>query len=150
MVNVEQIYSDSEPGKISYVVIAARHKGGWLFVRHRRRGGYELPAGHPEPGEDTVAAAARELTEETGACGFVMVPLTYYSVDSSAGIRYGRLFYAEVDELGAIGDTSEIESVKIFRRLPRVLSLPEVMTFLFNVARKEVESLQTVRAVGSR
>ena len=140
MVNVEQIFSDREPGKISYVVIAARHKGGWLFVRHRRRGGYELPAGHPEPGEDTVAAAVRELTEETGACGFVMAPVTYYSVDSGTGIRYGRLFYAEVDELGDIIDTSEIESVKIFRRLPRRLSLPEVMTFLFKVAQQEVES----------
>ena len=140
MVNVEQIFSDREPGKISYVVIAARHKGGWLFVRHRRRGGYELPAGHPEPGEDTVAAAVRELTEETGAYGFVMAPVTYYSVDSGTGIRYGRLFYAEVDELGDIIDTSEIESVKIFRRLPRRLSLPEVMTFLFKVAQQEVES----------
>ncbi|MCA1742091.1 MAG: NUDIX domain-containing protein [Bacteroidales bacterium] len=136
MVKVEQITTDMEPGKITYVVIAARHKGGWLFVRHRRRGGYELPAGHPEPGEDTIDAAVRELMEETGACGFVIQPVTYYSVDSSAGIRYGRLFYAEVDELGAISDTSEIESVKIFRRLPQDLSLPEVMTFLFRVARQ--------------
>jgi 8-oxo-dGTP diphosphatase len=134
MVNVEQIFSDSEPGKISYVVIAARHRGGWLFVRHRRRGGYELPAGHPEPGEDTVDAAVRELTEETGACGFVMEPVTYYSVDSGTGRQYGRLFYAEVDKLGDVSDTSEIEAVKIFRRLPRGLSLPEVMTFLWGRA----------------
>ncbi|MBE0679753.1 MAG: NUDIX domain-containing protein [Bacteroidales bacterium] len=134
MVNVEQIFTDSEPGKISYVVIAARHRGGWLFVRHRRRGGYELPAGHPEPGEDTVDAAVRELTEETGACGFVMEPVTYYSVDSGTGRQYGRLFYAEVDKLGDVSDTSEIEAVKIFRRLPRGLSLPEVMTFLWGRA----------------
>lgn len=136
MVNVEQITTDREPGKISYVVIAARHKGGWLFVRHRRRGGYELPAGHPEPGEDTVDAAVRELMEETGACGFVMEPVTYYSVDSGTGRQYGRLFYAEVDKLGDVSDTSEIEAVKIFRRLPRRLSLPEVMTFLFKVAQQ--------------
>jgi 8-oxo-dGTP diphosphatase len=136
MVNVEQIFTDREPGKILYVVIAARHKDGWLFVRHRRRGGYELPAGHPEPGEDTVDAAVRELTEETGARGFVMEPVTYYSVDSGTGRQYGRLFYAEVDELGVFSDTSEIEAVKIFRRLPRRLSLPEVMTFLFRVAQQ--------------
>ncbi len=136
MVNVEQIFTDREPGKISYVVIAARHKGGWIFVRHRRRGGYELPAGHPEPGEDTIDAAVRELTEETGACGFIMEPVTYYSVDSGTGRQYGRLFYAEVDKLGAFSDMSEIESVKIFRQLPRELSLPEVMTFLFKVAKQ--------------
>lgn len=133
---VEQIFTDSEPGMVSYVVIAARHRGGWLFVRHRRRGGYELPAGHPEPGEGTVEAAVRELTEETGTAGFVMEPVTYYAVDSDAGRQYGRLFYAEVDELGEISDTNEIEAVRVFRRLPHGLSLPEVMTFLFRVAAK--------------
>ncbi len=143
MVNIEQIFTGSEPGKISYVVIAARHKGGWLFVRHRRRGGFELPAGHPEPGEDTVDAAVRELTEETGACGFVMKPVTYYSVDSGTGRQYGRLFYAEVDRLGDVSDTSEIEAVKIFRQLPRGLSLPEVMTFLFRVAQKHIKSVHS-------
>lgn len=136
MVTVEQIFDDREPGKVSYVVIAARHKGGWLFVKHRRRGGYELPAGHPEPGETAVEAAVRELTEETGACGFVMEPVTYYSVDSGRGRQFGRLFYAEVEQFGDIGDTAEIEAVKIFRRLPGKLSLPEVMTFLY---RKAVE-----------
>lgn len=138
MVTVELISPDIEPGIISYVVVAARYKGGWLFVRHRRRGGYELPAGHPEPGEGTVEAAVRELTEETGAIGFVMEPVTYYAVDTGTGRQYGRLFYAEVDEMGDISDTSEIEAVKVFRRLPRRLSLPEVMTVLFKVAQQQI------------
>ncbi|MDZ7634693.1 MAG: NUDIX domain-containing protein [Bacteroidales bacterium] len=122
--------------KVSYVVVAARYNGGWLFVRHRRRGGYELPAGHPDAGEDTVEAAVRELREETGAIGFLMEPVAYYSVDSGAGKQYGRLFYAEVKTLGEISDTAEIEGVKVYRRLPRNLSLPEVMTFLFRVAKR--------------
>jgi len=136
MVTVELIFPDKEPLKISYVVIAARHNGGWLFVRHRRRGGYELPAGHPDAGEDTVEAAVRELTEETGAIGFVMEPVTYYSVDSGTGKQYGRLFFAEVETLGEISDTAEIAGVRVFRRLPRKLSLPEVMTFLYRRARE--------------
>jgi 8-oxo-dGTP diphosphatase len=137
MVRVELVSTAVDPLKVTYVVIAARHNGGWLFVRHRRRGGYELPAGHPEPGEDTVEAAARELTEETGALDFVMEPVTYYSVESDSGKQYGRLFIAEIETLGAIIDTAEIEGVKVFRRLPGDLSLPEVMTVLFRAAQQQ-------------
>ena len=136
MVTVVLISPEKEPLKVSYVVIAARYNGGWLFVKHRRRGGYELPAGHPDAGEDAVEAAVRELTEETGAIGFAMEPVTCYSVDSGTGKQNGRLFYAEVETLGDIIDTAEIEGVRVFRRLPRNLSLPEVMTFLFRVARQ--------------
>jgi 8-oxo-dGTP diphosphatase len=136
MVTVSMLSPGREPLQLSYVVIAARHNGGWLFVRHRRRGGYEMPAGHPGEGEGSVEAAVRELTEETGAVGFVMEPVTYYSVDSGTSKQYGRLFYAEVETLAEISDTDEIEGVKVFRRLPRKLSLPEVMTFLFRIARQ--------------
>ena len=126
------------PSVLSYVVIAARFGDGWLFVRHRRRGGYELPAGHPDPGENSVRAAARELSEETGAIDFVMEPLSYYYVETGEGKQYGRLFLAEVEKLGDISDTAEIEGVRVFRRLPRRLSLPEVMTFLFTTARDHI------------
>ena len=71
MVTVELIPEGIRPLNISYVVIAARYKGGWLFVKHRRRGGWEMPAGHPGPGENTVEAAVRELMEETGAARFL-------------------------------------------------------------------------------
>jgi len=138
MVKVELVTAEVDPLMVSYVVIAARHDGGWLFVRHRRRGGYELPAGHPDPGEDTIEAAVRELTEETGASDFVMEPVTYYSVDGGSGKQYGRLFFAEVETLGIISDTAEIEGVKVFRRLPGELSLPEVMTVLFKAAQQLV------------
>lgn len=142
MVTVEVIKESSVPLHLSYVVIAARHKGGWLFVKHRRRGGWEMAAGHPEPDEGTVEAAVRELAEETGALDFVMVPVTYYSVDAGQGRQYGRLFLAEVETLGELTDKAEIEEVKVFHRLPRNLSLPEVMTFLYSVARQYAKSLK--------
>ncbi len=138
MVLIELIPGSIEPSKASYVVIAARHNGGWLFVKHRIRGGYELPAGHPEEGEDTVEAAVRELIEETGAIDFTMEPVTWYSVDAGRGKLYGRLFYAEVDRLGNIGDTDEIEGIRVFKRIPRNLSLPEVMTFLYRRAKEYI------------
>ena len=138
MVRVGLIPRGEVPSVLSYVVIAARFGDGWLFVRHRRRGGYELPAGHPDPGENSVRAAARELSEETGAIDFVMEPLSYYYVETGEGKQYGRLFLAEVEKLGDISDTAEIEGVRVFRRLPRRLSLPEVMTFLFTTARDHI------------
>lgn len=140
MITVGLLSDGIEPQKVTYVVVAARHRGGWLFVRHRRRGGYELPAGHPDDREDSLAAAVRELTEETGAREFIMEPVSYYYVDSGSGREYGRLFYAEVQSMGEIGDNDEIEGVRIFRRIPQELSLPEVMSFLFRVASQHAGS----------
>lgn len=142
MVRVGLIKPGVVPDVLSYVVIATRFGGGWLFVRHRRRGGYELPAGHPEPGEDSVRAAARELAEETGAIDFVMEPLSYYFVETQEGTQFGRLFLAEVETFGEIKDSAEIEGVKVFRRLPRRMSLPEVMIFLYRKARAHVRYIQ--------
>jgi len=136
MITVELISGGNNSLKVTYVVIAARYREGWLFVRHRRRGGYELPAGHPDDGEESLAAAVRELTEETGARDLIMEPVSYYSVDSGSGRQCGRLFYAEVQSLGEIVDTDEVAGVRVFRRMPRKLSLPEVMSFLFRVARQ--------------
>jgi len=141
MITVELISGGSEPLKVTYVVVAARYRDGWLFVRHRRRGGYELPAGHPDDGEESLVAAVRELAEETGARDYIMEPVSYYSVDSGSGKQYGRLFYAEIETLGELTDNDEIEGVKIFRRIPRKLSLPEVMSFLFRVARHHAGSV---------
>jgi 8-oxo-dGTP diphosphatase len=141
MVTVELIDKGFVPHHLSYVVIAACHGGGWLFVRHRRRGGWEMAAGHPEVGEGSVEAAVRELTEETGALDFVMEPVTYYVVDAGQGKQYGRLFFAEVETMGEVTDTAEIEGVRIFRQLPRNISLPEVMSFLYRVARRHVKGL---------
>ena len=136
MVTVEIIPGNIIPARLSYVVIAARHDGGWLFVKHRRRGGWEMAAGHPDEGEGSVEAAARELTEETGALDFVMEPVAYYFVDAGKGKQYGRLFLADVQTLGELTDTDEIEGVRVFRRRPRSMSLPEVMSFLYTVAKQ--------------
>lgn len=136
MITVELIPGGSVPARLSYVVIAARYEGGWLFVRHRRRGGWEMAAGHPDEGEGSVEAAVRELTEETGALDFVMEPVSYYSVEADAGKQYGRLFLAEIETLGELTDTDEIAGVRVFRRRPRNMSLPEVMAFLYGVARR--------------
>ncbi|WP_312114059.1 NUDIX domain-containing protein [Brevibacillus reuszeri] len=49
-----------------HVLIFAFWRGKLLFTRHRTRG-IELPGGKVEPGESSLAAAVREVHEETGA-----------------------------------------------------------------------------------
>ena len=142
MVTVQLINSPDVPSPLTYVVIAVRYKDGWLFVRHRKRGGYELPAGHPDHGEGSVEAAVRELMEETGAIDFTLEPVAYYWVDTGSGKQFGRLFLAYVESLGEIPDRNEIEWVKVFKRLPAKISLPEVMTFLYGTAVKHFRYTQ--------
>ena len=95
-----------------------------------------MAAGHPDEGEESIEAAVRELTEETGALDFMMEPVTYYSVDAGDGKQFGRLFLAEVRTLGELTDKDEIEGVRVFRRRPRSMSLHEVMSFLYAVAKR--------------
>lgn len=77
------------------------------MVKEKGLASYELPAGHIEEGERLLDAAKRELYEETGAQIYKIRPLGDYSVDD----RYGRLYLAEVDELGDL-PASEIEDVR--------------------------------------
>ena len=47
------------------------------LVRRARHGPqtWNLPKGHPEPGEDLAATAVREVREETGLTGRILAPL---------------------------------------------------------------------------
>lgn len=52
------------------------HPGG-PFWQHKENGAWSIPKGGINPGEDPLAAAQREFTEETGfACKGPFIPLT--------------------------------------------------------------------------
>ncbi len=38
--------------KLLYAIIVARYKGKWIFVKHKERDTWEIPAGHREVDED--------------------------------------------------------------------------------------------------
>ncbi|HNX65719.1 MAG TPA: NUDIX domain-containing protein [Bacteroidales bacterium] len=135
----EILFSESQPGEISYVVIGVRHNDSWLFIKHRERGGYELPAGHPEEGESAEEAAIRELMEETGAEEFDISPVTYYSVVADSEKTHGQLFIARVSGFGDITDMDEIEEIVFSDDIPGELSLPTVMRALFDKLRQIME-----------
>ncbi len=116
----------------TYVIIGASYYGQWLFVKSRKRGSYELPAGHIDSGESAFEAAARELMEETGAGKFILECINTYSVADKDVLLLGKLFYANILELAEIEDTDEIEECILSSLLPANLTFPAVQEELFN------------------
>jgi 8-oxo-dGTP diphosphatase len=121
-----------EDSELTYVVMGARYRGQWIFVKHRERETWELPAGHIEPGESPDRAAERELYEETGAVRSNLRILSDYSVTVGEKVEFGRLYSAEVMELEALPDY-EIAEIKLGGKLPARLTYPEVQVHLFSL-----------------
>ena len=119
------------PSVLVYSVIAARYLEGWIFVRHTDRSTWEIAGGHIEEGETPMDAAGRELREETGAISFTLECVATYSVSSGGTTGYGRLYLAEVSELGGIPDISEIAERCICGDLPAQLTYPDIQPDLF-------------------
>jgi len=117
---------------LTYAVICAKHKNKWVLVKHKARDTWEIPGGHREEGENINDTAKRELFEETGAVVFNIIPICDYSVTKDNEIGYGRLFFAEVHELGILPD-SEIEQVEFFDELPENLTYPKIQPTLLKI-----------------
>jgi len=117
--------------RLTYVVIGARYQDRWLFVRHRERVTWEMPAGHIEKGEPADEAAARELGEETGALDFSLQHLCDYTVTSGQKTEYGRLYAALISELEPHLEFETAE-VLLTDELPSALTYREVQTILFD------------------
>ena len=129
-----------EPGNaLTYSVIAAKYGSKWIFVRHQDRSTWEIAAGHIEAGESSYDAAGRELKEETGALRFDLDCVATYSVKKDGVTGYGRLYFADVFELGPIPDLSEIGEVIILDDLPESLTYPDIQPLLFRKAIEYIE-----------
>ena len=118
--------------KLIYSVISARYRNSWIFVRHHKRTTWEIAGGHIEKGETSFEAAGRELMEETGALKFNLECIATYSVTISGETGWGRLYTAEVFEIGPIPDVSEIAEIVLSDHLPENLTHPDIQPHLFN------------------
>ena len=127
-------------GKLTYSVISAKFRSNWIFVRHHDRLTYEIAAGHIEESETSYEAAFRELIEETGALRFNLVCIATYSVKKDGITGYGRLYLADVFELGPIPDISEIAEVILLDHLPENLTHPDIQPHLFKRTMEFIES----------
>lgn len=123
--------------ELKFAIIVCQYRGKFVFVKSKKRQGWEMPAGHREPGENINNTGPRELREETGASKFTIRALYDYCVRDSQSIGYGRLFYANIEEFGNLLD-EEIEELRLFDSLPHDLSFPKVQSALFEKVLEEL------------
>lgn len=116
---------------LTYSVISAKFCNKWIFVRHHERTTWEIPGGHIEPGETSDQAGSRELMEETGATKFDISRIATYSVNIDGKMGWGRLYLAEIKELGCIPDISEIAEVMLCLNFPEENTHPDIQPLLF-------------------
>ena len=125
--------------KLTYSVISAKLEGKWIFVRHQKRSTWEIAGGHIEKGETSFEAAGRELAEETGALRFNLDCVATYSVTIDGETGWGRLYLADVFEIGPVPDFSEIAEITLSDHLPENLTHPDIQPHLF---KKTIEYLK--------
>jgi 8-oxo-dGTP diphosphatase len=121
-------------GTLTYSVISAKYENSWIFVRHQNRSTWEIAGGHIEIGETSYDAAYRELMEETGALRFNLECIATYSVSKNGITGFGRLYLADVIDIGKVPDISEIAEVILLDSLPENLTYPDIQPFLFKRA----------------
>jgi 8-oxo-dGTP diphosphatase len=127
-------------GGLTYSVISARSNGQWIFVRHHNRTTWEIAGGHIEDNETPFEAALREVREETGAIDLNLDCIATYSVEKDGVTGYGRLYFAEVKQLGNIYDVSEIAEVLLSHYIPENLTYPDIQPLLH---RRTIEYLES-------
>lgn len=118
---------------LTYVIVISQFLENWIFVRHKERITWELPAGHIEAGEHPDQAARRELWEETGAVSFTLKALFDYAVIRNNESKSGRVYYAKIETFDHLPDF-EIAEIKFFHQLPEVLTYPEIQQEIFREA----------------
>ena len=119
-------------GAYRYVVMLSRMGGRMLMSRHRDRATWQNQGGHIEPGETPLAAARRELYEESGALEYDIAPLCDYQFAHGAAAVYA----VSVTRLGPLPE-SEMAEVRLFDALPEELTYPGITPVLFARAERE-------------
>lgn len=122
--------------EIKIAIIASRYKDKWVFCFSNKRKSYEMPAGRKEEGESIDNTAKRELVEETKAIKFDIEPISIYSVTENGQTSYGKLFFANIYEMGEMKEDPEINHLILSDSLPEPLTFKNIQSQLFRYANK--------------
>mgnify|MGYP001035717569 CR=1 FL=1 len=128
-----------------------------LFCKSRKKGHLSLPKGHKEPGETDIQTALRELMEETGHTATRFWSGTDWVTSAEEALLLGeptyskgqeqksvKFFLAEIEKVGEIQDTQEIEEVSWFEaneHSGRLLCYPEVQEFFNSTVLRVLQDL---------
>jgi 8-oxo-dGTP diphosphatase len=137
--------------ELKFAVIVSKYNGKFVYVRHKERETWEVPGGHRELNEDINDTAERELKEETGAVKFNINPVCDYLCDYSverenADKSYGRVYYAEIQELSELPNL-EIGEIGLFDNMPENLTYPQIQPILLDWALKEISKTELISTI---
>ncbi|WP_308011344.1 HD domain-containing protein [Clostridium tagluense] len=136
---------------LKFAVIISKYKGKFVYCKHKERETWETPGGHRELNEEINDTAARELKEETGAVKFNIKPIgdylcKYFEGKEDVNKSYGRLYYAEIEELGQLPDL-EIGEIALFYDMPENLTYPQIQPILLDWAVKELNTRELISTI---
>lgn len=125
---------------MKYVVVCSFYQGKIMLSRHKQRNTWETQGGHIEEGETALAAAKRELYEESGVENADFYPVCDYLGYDQTGSAEGAVFLAVVHQMGTLPD-SEMKEAALFSVLPENLTYPMVTPELMKWAKELLDSL---------
>lgn len=131
--------ADTDRIAYTFAIIVSRYKSQWLWVKHRERNTWELPAGHVDGNETPLEAAHRELFEETGALDFEMESKISYEGIYKGNQVFGMIFLADIHELGPMPDF-EIGETGLFDDIPDELTYPDIQPAFFRYVNEAKET----------
>lgn len=108
-------HADVEAAK--HVLIFPNYNHRLLMVHHQTRG-WELPGGKVEKGEHPMAAAVREVYEESGAVLKGLQWIGQYSLRSKRYQLTKNIYYGEVLRLDPLPKGFETDQIRLFEKPP--------------------------------
>lgn len=126
---IELTFAAEEFRPAAHVLIVPLWQGQLVFTKHKKRG-IELPGGKVEPGETTMAAAVRELFEETGASLRSIRLIGQYKIQMGDKQIVKAIYVGEVEELLPLPGETDTEGAVIFAEMPDVQNDPRFSPFM--------------------